>query len=135
MEPPQSCRICGETSEQFLGIFRPIELQDGVCFNCWRYQENIPLDYRDPLQRYLDTLAEIDDVARSSIMETPLLTTREAAGYLKVNMATLQRWAYAGKIASVKMGDKPRSPRRFRLADLDAFIAAHTKPAETKDEG
>jgi len=66
-------------------------------------------------------------------MPESLLTTREAAAILKVDIATLQRWAYRGKIASVKMGDSRRSPRRFRQADLDAFILAHLESITDED--
>ena len=58
-------------------------------------------------------------------MENHLLNSQQAADYLNVNLATLLRLAYAGEIASVKMGNKRRSPRRFRRADLEAFVTNH----------
>lgn len=41
------CRECG----------RPMKLQDGLCFDCWRYQEGVSIDYRSQDQRHLDTLS------------------------------------------------------------------------------
>lgn len=62
-------------------------------------------------------------------MTTPkgLVKPKEAAAYLGVSISTLLRLTYKGEIASVKVGTKPRSPRRYRIADLEAYIAAHTK--------
>lgn len=52
-----------------------------------------------------------------------LLTTSEAAGYLRVHPATLHRWAAAGtgptRIGSGKLV-------RYRKTDLDAYLATTT---------
>ena len=67
-------------------------------------------------------------------MENHLLNYRQAAEYLNVNLATLLRLTYAGEIASVKMGDKRRSPRRWRRADLEAFVTTHIKPMKKQED-
>ena len=58
-QQPQACKECGRTTEpDLLGGYRPIELEDGICFLCWQMQEGITMDYRSDLQRHLDELAE-----------------------------------------------------------------------------
>ncbi len=57
-QQPKACKECGRTTEpDWAGIYRPIKLQDGICFNCWQMQEDVTLDYRSDLQRHLDELA------------------------------------------------------------------------------
>lgn len=57
-------------------------------------------------------------------ISTPLLTDREAAGYLKLKpkfgYITIQRWARSGVLRGGKVGDH----WRFRKEDLDDFVFA-----------
>lgn len=56
--------------------------------------------------------------------ETPLLTTKEAAHYLCVSTAFLERDRWAGaRIPFVKIGRNVR----YQLAELDAYIAARIR--------
>ena len=52
-----------------------------------------------------------------------LLTTTEAAAYLRVHPETVRTWARQGVIPAVKFGN--RGGFRFRREDLDAFLASH----------
>lgn len=63
-------------------------------------------------------------------METKLLTTREAATYLGMSKAFLERDRWAGaRIPFVKVGARAV---RYRLADLEAFIASRKRVSTTK---
>ena len=58
-------------------------------------------------------------------MSDQLLTTKEAAGFLGMSRAFLERDRWAGaKIPFVKIGERAV---RYRQADLDAFIADRTR--------
>jgi excisionase family DNA binding protein len=65
-------------------------------------------------------------------VDTQLLTTTEAAGYLKTPPKTLITWRCTKRvnIPFVKIGGNVR----YRKGDLDAFIAANTVGA-IADEG
>jgi excisionase family DNA binding protein len=49
-----------------------------------------------------------------------VLTTREAAQYLKISLPTLHRRVREGEIPYFRIG----RALRFRVEDLDAFVAA-----------
>jgi excisionase family DNA binding protein len=52
-----------------------------------------------------------------------LLTVEEAARYLRVTRRTLDRWRASGiGPPSIKL---PSGGRRYRRADLDAYLAEH----------
>lgn len=58
-------------------------------------------------------------------MENVLLNTREAAAFLGVSAAFLERdRCYTARIPFVKVGNRAV---RYRRADLDAYIAASTR--------
>ena len=61
---------------------------------------------------------------------TKLLTRREAAERLGVKVCTLEMWAHTGrpKLPYVKCG----GAARYRLADLEAFIASRTATSATE---
>jgi excisionase family DNA binding protein len=52
--------------------------------------------------------------------EEKLMTISEAADLLKVSKASLRRWTNSGLLKSYRVGN--RSERRFKLADLLAFV-------------
>src|SRR5437899_2404046 len=52
-----------------------------------------------------------------------LLDIRQAAALLHVSAASLRRWTNAGLLASFRVGG--RRERRFRRADLLAFLESH----------
>ncbi|MCA9253656.1 MAG: helix-turn-helix domain-containing protein [Phycisphaerales bacterium] len=54
------------------------------------------------------------------------MTLDEAAAYLGVAKITLRRWTTDGQLRCVRVGT--RGDRRFRRADLDAYIRANTLP-------
>jgi excisionase family DNA binding protein len=54
-----------------------------------------------------------------------LLTVNEAAELLGIHKQTLHRWCVDGKIAFIQPA--PRSPRRFRRADVMAKLEPRTK--------
>lgn len=57
----------------------------------------------------------------TTIPASPLMTTQEAADYLRTPRKTLEHWRYVGK--GPKCGKIGRTVM-YRLADLDAFISA-----------
>lgn len=61
-------------------------------------------------------------------MDEGLLDIAEAADFLGVSTTSLRRWTKAGRIACVRVGG--RRERRFRLADLVAFL--EEQPAELR---
>jgi excisionase family DNA binding protein len=56
-----------------------------------------------------------------------LLDIRQAAALLHVSAASLRRWTNAGRLASFRVGG--RRERRFRRADLLAFLESHPAAA------
>jgi transcriptional repressor of dcmA and dcmR len=61
-------------------------------------------------------------VAKSMQARPPeLLDIKEAAAFLRVSQTSLRRWTNAGLLPCVRIGG--RRERRFRRADLEAFIA------------
>src|SRR5438477_410309 len=61
-----------------------------------------------------------------------LLDVNEAAALLGLKSPrTLYKWAYAGRIPSVKIGKL----LRFRLSDLERLIAAGERPAFASPDG
>ena len=55
---------------------------------------------------------------------SPLLTYQEAADYLRVSPATVDRLVRAAEISSVLI----RGRRLFRILDLDKYIRDHSIP-------
>jgi excisionase family DNA binding protein len=55
---------------------------------------------------------------------SPLLTYQEAADYLRISLATIDRMVRAAEISSVLI----RGRRLFRIPDLDEYIRAHSIP-------
>ncbi len=65
-------------------------------------------------------------------MQSPLYNTKQAANYLGVSTAFLERDRWAGaRIPFVKLGTRSI---RYRLADLEAYIEGHIRTS-TVDEG
>ena len=65
-------------------------------------------------------------------MDQHLLTTREAARYLGVSMAFLERDRWAGaRIPFVRLGSRSV---RYRVGDLDAYVDAQIRRS-TSDGG
>jgi excisionase family DNA binding protein len=60
----------------------------------------------------------------SSATMSPLLTYQEAADYLRVSPATIDRLVRAAEISSVLI----RGRRLFRILDLEEYIQAHSIP-------
>ena len=60
----------------------------------------------------------------SSATMSPLLTYQEAADYLRVSPATIDRLVRAAEISSVLI----RGRRLFRIPDLEEYIQAHSIP-------
>lgn len=50
-----------------------------------------------------------------------MLTPREVAQLLHVHPNTLKRWSDKGRIAAYRIN--PRGDRRYRLQDIDYFLA------------
>ena len=59
-----------------------------------------------------------------------LLTVEQAAAYLSIRPWTLRHWVSDRRVTYVKMGNRVR----FRVRDLDAFIARNVvKPGNNED--
>jgi excisionase family DNA binding protein len=61
----------------------------------------------------------------------PLLDIQEAAGFLNVSETSLRRWTNAGRLSCVRVGR--RRERRFRRADLLAFLEHQVAPSRPSD--
>jgi excisionase family DNA binding protein len=55
---------------------------------------------------------------------SPWMTAREAAAYLRVSHRTLVRWARNGLIPAHRLSGLSRVTWRFRRAELDAMLCA-----------
>lgn len=64
-----------------------------------------------------------DSASNSSGQSGKLLSSKEAAEYLGISQPTINRWVRSGRIKSTGVSKW----RKFRIADLDAFIAAVEK--------
>ena len=53
-----------------------------------------------------------------------LLTYQEAAGYLRISLATIDRMVRANELSSVLI----RGRRLFRIRDLEEYIRLHSIP-------
>ena len=61
-------------------------------------------------------------------VESPLFDEKEAAAYLRVAVATLRRWRWAGKPPSfVKIGGRVR----YEIQDLNKLITAGRRTSTT----
>jgi excisionase family DNA binding protein len=59
-------------------------------------------------------------------IESPLLTYREAAAFLKISPSTLYAMVARGRIPVARLGSGPAGAgiTRFQRQDLEAFVAA-----------
>lgn len=60
----------------------------------------------------------------------PVMDKKEAAEYLGLSLATLDRYMKSGALRFVKL----QRAVRYRKEDLDAFLEAHLSTAETGPE-
>jgi excisionase family DNA binding protein len=60
----------------------------------------------------------------SSTTISPLMTYQEAADYLRISLATIDRMVRANELSSVLI----RGRRLFRIEDLDEYIRSHSIP-------
>lgn len=58
--------------------------------------------------------------------ERELLTTKQVLEKLQISRQTLWKLVNAGKIQQIKFGYKTA---RYNLADVEAYIQSHEKPA------
>src|SRR2546423_6864558 len=65
--------------------------------------------------------------------EPELLDIKQAAALLQVSEASLRRWTNAGRLACFRVGG--RRERRFRRADLMAFLESHPFAAGAAGRG
>ena len=63
---------------------------------------------------------------------SPLLTITDAATLLNVSKATIRRWTNEGRLKCSRIG--ARGERRFRKADLMAFVSQPEAEAVGKGE-
>jgi excisionase family DNA binding protein len=55
---------------------------------------------------------------------SPLMTYQEAADYLRISLATIDRMVRANELSSVLICGR----RLFRIRDLDEYIRSHSVP-------
>ena len=60
----------------------------------------------------------------SDAIMSPLMTYQEAANYLRISLATIDRMVRGGELSSVLI----RGRRLFRIRDLDEYIHSHCVP-------
>src|SRR2546427_1975941 len=70
-------------------------------------------------------------MVRDSAMtqQSELLDIAQAAAFLHVSQMSLRRWTNAGRLPCYRVGG--RRERRFRRADLLAFLEQHAAPPRT----
>jgi excisionase family DNA binding protein len=66
----------------------------------------------------------------SGAIMSPLMTYQEAANYLRISLATIDRMVRGGELSSVLI----RGRRLFRIRDLDEYIHSHFVPGGNKSE-
>jgi excisionase family DNA binding protein len=66
------------------------------------------------------------EVSGTSPTETPWLTSREAANYLRVEHRTMLAWARQQKVKGYVLSGTRRHVWRFLRSDLDATLTAPT---------
>jgi excisionase family DNA binding protein len=66
-------------------------------------------------------------------VDEDLLDIKQAAQFLQVSETSLRRWTNAGRLASLRVGR--RRERRFRRADLVAFMEHHPAAVEIQKTG
>jgi diguanylate cyclase (GGDEF)-like protein/excisionase family DNA binding protein len=69
-------------------------------------------------------------VIRSQPSEPPTVSVAKAARYLGVHPNTIRTWTEMGRLACLRIN--ARGDRRYRLTDLDAFIADATRAGEPR---
>ncbi len=63
-------------------------------------------------------------------MTRALVNIVDAAEYLGTTVNHMRKLVYERRIPFVKMGDGPKAHLRFKITELDAWIAEHTVAAE-----
>jgi excisionase family DNA binding protein len=69
----------------------------------------------------MEETGQMGDAATATAFESPLLTTHEAADYLRVKVCTIRRMVKAGELPAVRVGHRDC----IRKAALDLWIKAH----------
>ena len=80
---------------------------------------------RDELDRRLDGLEQkLGGLAHAVATDEPqqYFTKREAAEYLRVSKATVDRLRGAGKLQASRISDGPKPMLIFRRCDLDGYV-------------
>lgn len=71
----------------------------------------------------------------SSVAQKQILTTVEAAAYLSVTPGHMKKWRASGKGPQFfKLTDSDNSPIRYRLEDLETFVAERLKGEQEEAE-
>lgn len=60
-----------------------------------------------------------------------MLTSSEAAEFLNIHITTIRRWSNTGRLKAYCLG--PRGDRRFRVRDLNDFLAKSKEPREREE--
>ena len=58
-----------------------------------------------------------------------MLTVRDVAGFLNVDISTVRRWTNKGILKAYRVG--PRGDRRFRQKDIDLFLIEQPVKSQT----
>lgn len=76
--------------------------------------------------------ATVETAGRNATMPREYFDREEAAQYLRISIAKLDREAAQGKIKRAKLGDGQTAAIIYRKCDLDAYHARHC--LQTADE-
>ncbi len=74
-----------------------------------------------------------ESILMNNSTETPWLTSREAASYLRIESRTLLQWAREGKVKGHVLSGIRRHVWRFRHVDLDAMLLKQSVALESKE--
>lgn len=71
---------------------------------------------------YLFVERDMQNFPPRNEVKSDLLTSQEAAAYLRCSVKTLYNYKCNGKIKGINIGGTSQGPLRFKKADLDIFL-------------
>src|ERR1019366_6694597 len=112
--------VSNKTSFLYLKFSRP----QGAVRGSGVYNKPAKTAYTVPISAMFHSAGSpIPPILMNNSIETPWLTSREAANYLQVEPRTLLMWARQKKVKGYVLSGTLRQTWRFQQADLDAMLS------------
>jgi PTS system nitrogen regulatory IIA component len=64
------------------------------------------------------------------VTDDPLMSVREIAAYLNVNISTIYMWSQKGQIPAMKIG----TMWRYRRSEIEDWLLRHRTPRRVEDQ-